>query len=130
MGKSHTEESRLSVEGADLREKWQVTQSKWTLTEVVLRVTQIDLKAVTDVLEKERLASKLALDQLRLELAQARGALVELGRGQDMGGASGRQAGMNIPFAAGPPNNPVNPGEFESPGGVTGVQREPLRGID
>lgn len=93
LGRSHAEGSRLCVEGADLRLKWQVATSKGYLAEVCLCKAQGELKAVTVTLVKERLASKLAMDELRLDFARSRVTSDDLRRARSQqlpGGKCGR----------------------------------------
>ena len=93
LGRSHAEGSRLCVDGADLRLKWQVATSKDYLAEVCLCKAQGELKAVTVTLVKERLASKLAMDELRLDFARFRVTSDDLRRARSQqlpGGKCGR----------------------------------------
>ena len=117
LGRSQAEGSRLCVEGAGLRLKWQVATSKGDLAEVCLCKAQGELKAVTVTLVKERQASKLAMDELRLDLARSRVTSDDLRRALQDGGVGSNpagnmigvrlQAGMDTPLVTDPPATPT-----------------------
>lgn len=87
LQKLHAEQKRLCQEETKLRQQYQVVASGENIAKLVIIQQKREIKVITQEIEKMRLSSKHMVDQLRLELLQARAETANLRRNLESGGA-------------------------------------------